>query len=46
MRIPLESTIYGEGMQLYMREVMCGGRQLGIEGPQNVEPISKELQPT
>jgi hypothetical protein len=41
-RIPLESTIYGEGMHLYVREIVCGGRQFGAEGAQNVEPISKE----
>jgi hypothetical protein len=40
--IPPESTIYGEGMQSYVQEVMCDGRPFGAGGAQNVELVSKE----
>jgi hypothetical protein len=41
-RIPLESTIYGEGMQSYVWEAVRGGWQLGVEGAHNAKLLSKE----
>ncbi len=40
--IPHESTVYGEVMQLYVREAVRGWRQLAAGGAQNAELVLKE----